>query len=1441
MHLYLLYRWQSHWRLGFGVIAAIFLSAVGVAQNSGTAWVQHGPTINGTVNGSIQEMSGDSTTLNSGAAITADLLAPGTPTLRLNGGNINFGGSIVGTGSSTPTGYNVTLNSNSQLGHLRTRIDPVTLPTVPAPPTPAGTRSVSINNAGQSPGDFATLRNLTLNSNVGNVAVPASVYGDFTANGGSGFTLGVSGATTASVYTFQHLTLNSNAQINIIGPVVITVANSVAINGSVAGNSTHPEWLTFKIYNGGITLNGSTVLYGYVVAPGGTTTINSQTQLVGGLVADRLTVNSGGTLRLIAPVANQPPVVSLNAPADHATYIAPASFALVAAANDADGSIAKVEFYVGSTKLGEVASAPYQWAVTGLGAGTYAFTARAVDNANAAADSAPVTVTVGNNQPPSVALTAPVDGSNFIAPAGFTLSASASDADGVVSRVEFYEGAALIGTTNAAPFQHSVSSLGVGNYTFSARAYDDRNASADSVPINISVVSPPNHPPSVTLTSPATGTQFYAPATVNLVANASDSDGTIAQVEFFQGATNLGATTISPYQFAVSNLSAGSYTFTARATDNNAATTDSAPITISVVGANQPPTVVLTAPAAGSIFNFPATINLAATAHDPDGSIAKVEFYQGTTKLGEALQNPFTFAWSGMLPGSYALSAKAYDNQGAFALSAASPITVQAALPFVTDFESSEGYVAGPLAGQGSWTVSGNATLTTTDSNAGAQALTLPAASPFGQVSQDFAAYSGEAVVFVDFFAKPVAAADASSDPFARAQGAAVSFVRNGAQGELQVFNGNGAGGGAWEATGVLLPIGATGGATTWHRVTLREDFQAKKWDLYVDGVMKAADLGFADNTATTFVSLTFSGSTADVTRIDSLFVGFDNPLFIDADKDGIDDAWEIAHGLNPAINDRDADPDGDGVANIREYLAGTDPQRNDRPSTLALAIVSGDNQSAFAGQFDSQPLVVAVTDAATGAPLPNQSVVFTASSGGGLIGLSASDQSPASSQSILTGPDGKATVYFQQPATPQVTSSISAAIGATQITFHSTCVDGAALDTIYKTDFEASEGYTVGSLDLQHGWTVDAGTVNVSTDDHAAGSAAVGLLAGESASQATYSVESDTQKTVVFVDLNFKPTTGADMFSSSGFASEEAPVIFKPVGDQAEVWFYDGTIGDWSNTGAKIPLDANGRAARWFRFTIRLDYKAHVWDLYIDGKLVLADAGFDDTQADHFTFFTIWGATAGTAWFDSLYIGYDNPLFVDRDRDGMEDAWEVAHGLDASVDDSELDPDHDGLTNIQEFRFGTDPHNRDSDGNGVSDGVQTGVDADGNGLPDAWEILHFGHTGVDPTADPDGDGFTNSQEYQRGTDPNDYYEGHLPIVRSLLSADGHLGPGGLFAMAVTAADGTPLVNAPVTFEIAQGTSRVALSPGGPPVSGPVTARSGPDGIARVYVQPAQP
>ena len=85
----------------------------------------------------------------------------------------------------------------------------------------------------------------------------------------------------------------------------------------------------------------------------------------------------------------------------------------------------------------------------------------------------------------------------------------------------------------------------------------------------------------------------------------------------------------------------------------------------------------LTAPIAGATFTASASITLSANAADSDGTIAKVDFYQGTTLLGSDTASPYSVTWTGVATGSYSLTAKATDNQGAATTAAAVGVTVK--------------------------------------------------------------------------------------------------------------------------------------------------------------------------------------------------------------------------------------------------------------------------------------------------------------------------------------------------------------------------------------------------------------------------------------------------------------------------------------------------------------------------------------------------------------------------------------------------------------------------------------------------------------------------------------------------------------------------------------------------------------------------------------------
>ena len=91
-----------------------------------------------------------------------------------------------------------------------------------------------------------------------------------------------------------------------------------------------------------------------------------------------------------------------------------------------------------------------------------------------------------------------------------------------------------------------------------------------------------NTPPTVSLTSPTAGAMYPAPASITLTANAADADGTIAKVEFYNGATLLNSDTTSPYSYVWTGVAAGTYSLTAKATDNLGATTTSGAISVTV-------------------------------------------------------------------------------------------------------------------------------------------------------------------------------------------------------------------------------------------------------------------------------------------------------------------------------------------------------------------------------------------------------------------------------------------------------------------------------------------------------------------------------------------------------------------------------------------------------------------------------------------------------------------------------------------------------------------------------------------------------------------------------------------------------------------------------------------------------------------------------------------
>jgi hypothetical protein len=141
----------------------------------------------------------------------------------------------------------------------------------------------------------------------------------------------------------------------------------------------------------------------------------------------------------------------------------------------------------------------------------------------------------------------------------------------------------------------------------------------------------------------------------------------------------LGTDTTSPYSFAWTNLPVGSFNLTAKATDNKGTATVSTNAAINVVAkANVAPTVSITAPAANAQFTQGDNISITANAADADGTITKVEFFNGSTLLGTDTTSPYSFAWTNLPVGSFSLTTKATDDKGTATVSTIVAINVVA-------------------------------------------------------------------------------------------------------------------------------------------------------------------------------------------------------------------------------------------------------------------------------------------------------------------------------------------------------------------------------------------------------------------------------------------------------------------------------------------------------------------------------------------------------------------------------------------------------------------------------------------------------------------------------------------------------------------------------------------------------------------------------------------
>jgi uncharacterized protein YkwD len=346
---------------------------------------------------------------------------------------------------------------------------------------------------------------------------------------------------------------------------------------------------------------------------------------------------------------NESPTVNLVYPKASYTYTDPANVYIRADASDSDGSISKVEFYHNGRLIYTDYYSTYSHSLNSVPAGTHTFVAKAYDNKGATSlNQVTITVKESPNQAPSITLDSPADGYEHKYPKSIELKATATDPEGKIAKVEFYQDDQLFYTDYDSPYAVNKHDVTQGEHTFHAKVYDERGATAISK--NKINLFKPNEAPTVSLVSPVENV-YPAPATANIIVEASDPDGTISKVEMYQNNILVHTDYSHPYQYKKSGVPSGKHSFYAKAYDDKGAVTTS---NVRIMESNELGIPNLVNPVNNEEFILGETVTLDVEVADKEGDTPyAVLFYQNNKYIGYDMSYPYSLDWEPTEAGSY--------------------------------------------------------------------------------------------------------------------------------------------------------------------------------------------------------------------------------------------------------------------------------------------------------------------------------------------------------------------------------------------------------------------------------------------------------------------------------------------------------------------------------------------------------------------------------------------------------------------------------------------------------------------------------------------------------------------------------------------------------------------------------------------------------------------
>ncbi|REG81420.1 Ig-like domain-containing protein [Algoriphagus antarcticus] len=278
-----------------------------------------------------------------------------------------------------------------------------------------------------------------------------------------------------------------------------------------------------------------------------------------------------------------------------------------------------------------------------------------------------------SNLPPTISLSQPVQNEVFTVGDEILIKANAADPEGKIQRVEFYVDETLVNTLAQSPYQFSLNNAPQGTYELKAKVFDEVGQSGESARVAIIVQNvvearpSQNLPPSIGIIQPTQNQVFNNDQTIVIKTNATDPENKISKVELYYNSTLLSVLTQAPFEFKLPNPSIGNFVLNAKVYDDQGQMAESSNVNISVVSSasiNLAPSVEIISPSQNQIFNKGQNVLIETIALDPEGKIAKVEFFAGGSLLGSATSAPYQLEVKNVPTGTFVLRARVSDDQG---------------------------------------------------------------------------------------------------------------------------------------------------------------------------------------------------------------------------------------------------------------------------------------------------------------------------------------------------------------------------------------------------------------------------------------------------------------------------------------------------------------------------------------------------------------------------------------------------------------------------------------------------------------------------------------------------------------------------------------------------------------------------------------------------------